>query len=199
VQIRDTNGGSTLKGGLKGPQEIIRTRADTYMGNARRWAGLLTLYSTLDTRLYRTGIITMKITVLASIISALCLSRMVHAGGTWSWLYTSKFQLFSCTTCECRLTCSAADSDPNKCGHIQQPTAPEEVSPRYDINHDKCLYGEPNRTHFWAPSKISFPELYPDFCLHMSKKDFCQCQDNAVIFQTKGEWWSPPSWAVGCE
>jgi hypothetical protein len=52
------------------------------------------------------------------------------------------------------------------------------VSPRYDINDDKCLWGEPNRAAVWIP-RTTFHETY---CLHMSAEDSCTCQTKSIQF-----------------
>lgn len=111
----------------------------------------------------------MKFTVLSAVLTALYLSQAVHGYATGAIFYSRK--LSSAATFGHRLTAPDEPLDPHRCGvgATAQPTDPNKVSGKYNINADKCHGDQPKWTDFWAPrSKDGKPH-----CLHMSTTTNC--------------------------
>lgn len=113
----------------------------------------------------------MRLTIITAAV-ALYLSRKVHATA-WSLFYTRGYK--SNLMRRCVTDVLDKDGAPHLCGQglTEQPTEAKDVSPEYDINDNKCLSGEPNRTHFWVP-RTNNPKPH---CLELFMEDNCEKRD----------------------
>jgi hypothetical protein len=126
------------------------------------------------------------------IVSSLCLAKTV-AAADWSWFYSGQSPFLRSPQSTAPLTWVGDDTC--AVGKNPQPTDFAVVSPRYDINDNKCLYGEPNRTHVWVPGK----SFHGTFCHHMSNLDHCLCSDRTLQIDAYSRSAYPliPTWAGG--
>lgn len=79
--------------------------------------------------------------------------------------------------------------DGNPCGHgftDSEDMTPNGQSPRYDLNDNKCIWGEPDRDHLFIGGKKADQGGGKQYCVHRYTGPYCTCYSEAFTVTVPG-------------